>query len=88
MPFALQIFIVHKNHAAFQKQQPPPNKDSNTTSTTSSTLKLKSPFEMRQKITEQSIEKVVADIERLGLKKKQQQQQQNNTNNIPNHRHS
>lgn len=47
---------------------------------------------MRQKITEQSIEKVVADIERLGLKKKQQQQQQqNNTNNISNsnhHRHS
>ncbi|KAI7880635.1 translation initiation factor eIF4e [Lichtheimia hyalospora FSU 10163] len=93
-PAEIQSFYykVHKNHAAFQKQQQHPNKDSNTTSTTSSTLKLKSPFEMRQKITEQSIEKVVADIERLGLKKKQQQQQQqqqqNNTNHIPNHRHS
>ncbi|KAJ8664062.1 hypothetical protein O0I10_000340 [Lichtheimia ornata] len=99
-PAEIQSFYykVHKNHAAFQKQQSPPNhannKDSNTTttsSTTSSSLKLKAPFEMRQKITEQSIEKVVADIERLGLKKKQQQQQQNNTNNIPNnnhHRHS
>ncbi|CDS11591.1 hypothetical protein LRAMOSA03854 [Lichtheimia ramosa] len=92
-PAEIQSFYykVHKNHAAFQKQQVHPNKESHTTtSTTSSSFKLKAPFEMRQKITEQSIEKVVADIERLGLKKKQQQQQ-NNTNNIANsnhHRHS
>ncbi|ORY93797.1 translation initiation factor eIF 4e-like domain-containing protein [Syncephalastrum racemosum] len=107
-PAEIQSFYykVHKNHAAFQKdqysngqqqqqQQQLPRAHRWTDSTAHSSV-LRGPLDMRQKITEQNIEKVVADIERLGLKQKekrhtqqqqQQQQQQPEPQQLPQQHH-
>ncbi|KAI8144374.1 translation initiation factor eIF 4e-like domain-containing protein [Fennellomyces sp. T-0311] len=86
-PADIQSFYykVHKNHAAFQKPQ------ANKWPDDPSSL-LKAPLEMRQRITEESIEKVVADIERLSMKHKERarnhhhhQQHNHNSNNNDHH---
>ncbi|KAL0073523.1 translation initiation factor eIF 4e-like domain-containing protein [Phycomyces blakesleeanus] len=65
-------FKIHKNHAAFQKPREVASKSWKTDASSplgkSASLR---PTEMRRKITEENIEKVVADIERLGLKHKE-----------------
>ncbi|CAO3597085.1 unnamed protein product [Absidia cylindrospora] len=77
-------FKIHKNHAAFQKDGGPIKSHGSSNYNSLYTKYNKSPIvtrpasppsppqltEMRQKITEENIEKVVADIERLGLKQK------------------
>ncbi|KAG0171436.1 hypothetical protein DFQ28_002703 [Apophysomyces sp. BC1034] len=72
-------FKIHKNHAAFQK----PKEKSSWQEDANALLKgapLLRPVEMRRKITEESIERVVADIERLSMKHKEKQRMMMNNN--------
>ncbi|ORX58811.1 translation initiation factor eIF4e [Hesseltinella vesiculosa] len=79
-PVDIQAFYfkIHKNHAAFQNNPPfYPNKSrpnnrrhpSNQYPAPTQPPLLKQPFQIKQKITEENIEQVVADIERLAAKK-------------------
>ncbi|KAI7861179.1 translation initiation factor eIF 4e-like domain-containing protein [Circinella umbellata] len=99
-PAEIQSFYykVHKNHAAFQKPQQHHhyqqqqyynnhNQQQNKWPEDPSSL-LKKPLDMRQRITEQSIEKVVADIERLSMKHKERTRVNSNNHQQQHNQHN
>ncbi|KAF7727498.1 hypothetical protein EC973_007476 [Apophysomyces ossiformis] len=74
-------FKMHKNHAAFQKPKDKSSWQEEANALLKGTSLLR-PIEMRRKITEESIERVVADIERLSMKHKEKQQRMMMNNNV------
>lgn len=58
---------MHKTHADFQK---PASPNVYTKSSSDMATALSRPIEMRRKITEESIERVVQDIEKLKLRER------------------
>lgn len=67
----LLFLIVHKTHADFQKPTTPttPTAALHKPSEMETSLTAR-PIEMRRKITEESIERVVQDIEKLKLRER------------------
>jgi hypothetical protein len=62
------FILVHKTHADFQKPTIPTSAHSSKPSDMATSLSR--PIEMRRKITEESIERVVQDIEKLKLRER------------------
>lgn len=60
---------MHKTHADFQKPTTPTSAHS-PKQTSDMAASLSRPIEMRRKITEESIERVVQDIEKLKLRER------------------